>query len=243
MSRRISRALALSLVVSSASFVGCAQEVGDIDRTQPNRILKSDLDGQWYYMETVTDVPSTTMATFEGETSRTERIVWVIEENYLLAFRAYPLFPGSDEVDGDYDYTADGYRESPVAAFPIISHFDIQRQYNSSTGEQANVIYENGSDRPWYERDYMRVDWSNNVVTNFDFLTGWYGTPIEASYTIDEERNDERGIYFERENGELQYFDVPRRLLVQADLYGCIISMPWYGWGTEDCAPAQVEIV
>ena len=48
--------------------------------------------------------------------------------------------------------------------FPIESHFDVQREYDSSTGEQSNVISENTSDRPWYERSYMRVKWDENPI-------------------------------------------------------------------------------
>ena len=48
--------------------------------------------------------------------------------------------------------------------FPILSHFDIKRDYNPATGEQTNVIIENTIDRPWHERDYVRVDWSSSQV-------------------------------------------------------------------------------
>ena len=54
--------------------------------------------------------------------------------------------------------------------FAIQSHFDIRRSYNPQTGEEYNVIVENGSDRPWYQREYMRVDWSKNQITDgYDF--------------------------------------------------------------------------
>src|SRR6185369_16257954 len=57
-----------------------------------------------------------------------------------------------------------------VAAFAIRSHFDIRRAYNPQTGEQENIIEENTSDRPWFQRAYFRVDWSANLVTdNYDF--------------------------------------------------------------------------
>ena len=46
------------------------------------------------------------------------------------------------------------------AMFRIQSHFDIRRAYNPPTGEELNVVEENTIDRPWYEREYMRVDWS-----------------------------------------------------------------------------------
>ncbi len=37
--------------------------------------------------------------------------------------------------------------------FPIKAHFDIKRDYNAATGEQTNVIVENTTDRPWYDRE------------------------------------------------------------------------------------------
>ena len=53
-----------------------------------------------------------------------------------------------------------------VAAFKIESHFDIKRNYNPTTGEELNIIEENTTDSPWYAREYMRVDWSQNLITN-----------------------------------------------------------------------------
>jgi hypothetical protein len=234
--------VSLLLVVLALAFAGCAQQLDDINRVQPNYVRKADLDGTWYMMETVTDLPSTSRATFIGETSRTEKIVWVVEENYLFAYRSYPLVPGTDEVDGGYDYADPDFYESPVAAFPILSHFDIQRVYDSSTGEQGNVIDENTSDRPWYEREYMRVDWARNDITDFDFVSGWLAMP-QASYARDAERQVAGSIYFERQGDDLVYFDVPRRLLLEPDLYGCIISWPWYAWDTQDCTAAEIELV
>jgi hypothetical protein len=232
----------IAAVASLSIALGCAQQLGDIDRTQPNRILKADLSGIWYMLETVTELPPTSWASFTGETSKLERIVWRVEEDYLFAYRAYPLLPGSDDVTRQTDYADPGYQEAPVAAYPILSHFDIIRSYNSSTGEQQNVIVENTSDLPWYEREYIRVDWSQNAITNLDLLSEWFATPVEASYTVDAERREDRSIYFEREGDELVYFDIPQRLLVEPDWYGCIISMPWYGWSTEDCTAAELEV-
>ena len=59
-----------------------------------------------------------------------------------------------------------------VAAFTIDKHFDIRRSYNETTGEELNIVVENDLDRPWYERDYMRVDWSRNLIeTAYDLDT------------------------------------------------------------------------
>ena len=232
------------LLLSALLVTSCAQSIGDVDRTQANVAAKADFDGVWYYMETVVDVPAAAEATFEGETSRMEKIVWRIEEDWLFAHRAYPLIPGSDDVENATDYGAADYAEEPVAAFPILAHFDVQRGYNAATGEQTNTIGENYSDRPWFERDFMRVDWSSNAITNWDFISEWIATPIEGTFTVDSERGEERGLYWERDdNDELAYFDVPRRLLVAPDLIGCLLSSPWYSRLYEDCTAADVEVV
>ena len=62
------------------------------------------------------------------------------------------------------------YRGAPLATFPINSHFDIIRTYNAATGEETNVIVEDSSERMWYERSYMRVDWGNGDIKNFSRL-------------------------------------------------------------------------
>jgi hypothetical protein len=148
------------------SLAGCAQDVGDIDRTQPNALKKSDLKGDWYYQRTVVDVPAADGFTFVGNTDHggMTEIEWDIQQHYLYARRQTALIEGADnkEVAGEE------YLGEVVAAYRIVSHFDIQRQYSASTGEQTNVIVENTSDRPWSLREYMRVDWSQNLVTNYD---------------------------------------------------------------------------
>ena len=48
---------------ASALFLGaCAQQVGDIDRTQANALSKADFEGEWYIRQTVSDVPTTSTA-------------------------------------------------------------------------------------------------------------------------------------------------------------------------------------
>ena len=39
----------------------------------------------------------------------------------------------------------------------------IIRDYNATTGEETNVIRET-TERPWYDREFIRVDSSNNLV-------------------------------------------------------------------------------
>jgi len=75
--------IALAFLLASA----CAQDVGDVDRTQPNRIKKSIFDGEWYLQKTTYDVPYTAGFTFTGETTEvTERVRWQLDENYLIAY-------------------------------------------------------------------------------------------------------------------------------------------------------------
>ena len=48
--------------------------------------------------------------------------------------------------------------------YEIKEHFDIKREYNPATGEETNVISENTTDRPWNQRQHMRLDWGENQV-------------------------------------------------------------------------------
>jgi hypothetical protein len=54
----------LGLAFIAAIFSGCAEPVSDIDRTQPNRLKKSSLEGEWYMRHTVVDVNGTNFKTF-----------------------------------------------------------------------------------------------------------------------------------------------------------------------------------
>ena len=138
-------ALVLALLFG---VIGCADRVKDINRVQPNLIAKSDLEGEWYMLQTVVDIPSTTYFTFVGETSMVERVRWELQEDFLIAYRSYERLRGSSAPSTQAPF--DG-QESPVAVYRVLSHVDIRREYNSATGEQSNVIAENTFDRPWFE--------------------------------------------------------------------------------------------
>ena len=224
-------------LIALAILSACADPVKDVNRVQPNLILKSDLEGEWYMLQTIVDVPPTSYFTFVGETSYTERIRWEAQEGLLVAYRSYERLRGASAPSTRVPF--DG-TENPIAAYRIISHSDIRREYNASTGEQSNVISENTVDRPWFERDYVRVDWSVSLVPNFEFIapTGWM---IPASYFDPEERGGDRAIYREEdESGVTKYFDVTGHYMVEPDLYGCIYTL-WY-LGVEDCASAEIGI-
>ncbi|MBX3186345.1 MAG: hypothetical protein KF819_04985 [Labilithrix sp.] len=138
---------------------------------------------EFYYRTTVVDVSagagSESLFT-STDAQPTVRIKWEITETQLLARLAYELVddtdgkgttggPRNDEPrpgagqTGPARPTNDGQL---VASFDIVKHFDIRRSYNSETGEENNVVEENAVDRPWNQREYLRVDWSKNNVTN-----------------------------------------------------------------------------
>lgn len=181
--------LALSFACVSLFSVGCAQQVGDIDRTQPNKLKKSDFDWntEYYYRQQITDTDMQGSFAFQGLYGDMKRIRWEITENTLFACSTVPSVQGQRAEDA---YINGRECFGVVAAFPIQGHFDVQRQYNSATGEQMNVISENMSDRPWYDREYFRVDWSRNMIdysVNFgsfvyQFQPSDYGSLSSASW-------------------------------------------------------------
>src|SRR5687768_1000488 len=108
-------------------FAASCAGADDIDRTQPNRLPKSMFAGTWYVRSTVVGVPGTSAASFIGQNGVLEKIRWEIQEQYLLAYRAYEEIPGTDSSGKG---TPGDYHENPVAAFRIESHFDVKRDYN-----------------------------------------------------------------------------------------------------------------
>ena len=166
------------LFLTIASFAaGCGTQQAPVDRTGTNAVAKSYFrDASWYFARTVVDVdyegghlgtfPGDAAYDFQGsDLASMPRIRWVIEEDSLIAFRDYELIEGANsEMPEPGDFLG-----QPVAAFEIEKHFDIRRAYSDSTGEEQNIIVENDTDRPWYEREYMRVNWATNL------LPGYYG--------------------------------------------------------------------
>ncbi|MBK6692351.1 MAG: hypothetical protein IPG50_09120 [Myxococcales bacterium] len=158
--------------------MGCAVEQEPINQVKPHALDKTFFvganlrdakdDPEFYYRNTVVDVPYglsndsySDSFLFTPAAADTNRIKWEITEGALLARQTYERFENADGKGTKR--TNDG---QIVAAFPILSHFDIQRKYNPATGAEDNVIMENVTDRPWYDRQYLRVDWSKNLVTD-----------------------------------------------------------------------------
>jgi hypothetical protein len=113
-----------------------------------------------------------------------------------------------------------------VAMFTILTHFDVKRAYNPGTGEDLNIVEENMSDRPWYDRTYMRVDWSQNLVTDgyaVDTLSqiGAFGSVKYSplAYKVEDPNDPDRPV-FEPSEG---YFDVTQKVWATPEIW----NTPW----------------
>ena len=107
------------------------------------------------------------------------RIRWVIDEDFLYGYRSHEIIQGAAADADDDDYLG-----QPLAIFAIEGHVDVRREYSAVTGEPTNVLSET-MDRRWYDRQFIRVDWSRNLVT-----FGMFGASLEL---------DELFMSFERE--------------------------------------------
>lgn len=234
--------LLASLGLAVGSTAGCAEERAPINRVQPNALAKSffvgaDLqspadDPEFWTRAMVVDVgygagQDGLFSASYGQAELT-RIKWQITEDLLIGRITYERIDGTDGK-GAGAASTDGV---VAVAFKISSHFDIRRDYNPTTGEESNVIVENSSDRAWNEREYMRVDFSQNLNTDsYDFdtlsLIGIFGgvqyEPL-AYYVNDP--NDQDAPRFDPESG---YFDVTTKAFAKPQ----VIDLSKLGWGID----------
>lgn len=242
--------LTLGGVVAGA-LAGCVPDVQSIDRTQPNALSKDMFSGIWYHRSTVVeadpDAPSYRgfwgrSLAYEGVASGLEKIRWEITEDLLIAYRSYEFIPYAEGLtDEGRDFFG-----APVAAFPIESHFDIQREYNATTGVETTVISENTMDRPWNERQYMRVDWSENMVrqpTNFqigfnNYPSGTLSGQAAVAYYVQaqEETSPFRPVITQ------DYFDITNIYSLEPSSYFCLMLQLFQGAGRCGAANAKVRL-
>jgi len=231
----------LSVAMGALLLAACAEERPPIDRVQPFALDKAYFvgadfvdvadDPEFWFQSTLIDVGYG--ASQDGLFTSTyaqpmSRLRWEITEDHLIGRAAYERIEGSDGkgVGGPIQ---DGVI---VAVFDITSHFDVVNAYNSTTGEKLNIIEENSHDRPWYERQYMRVDWSKNLNTDsYDFdtlsLVGIYGgveyEPL--AYYVDDPLHPDAPV-FDLENG---YFDVTTKAFAKPG----VVDLSHLGWGID----------
>lgn len=265
------RARWLAAAAATLFAAACAQSNADINRVQPNVVKKADLvDGQWFFRNTVTYTPFNTNFTYPGQTGSMEKLVWEIQEGNLVGYRSYQYSPGADsivdpnsKVSGTTATYCDPagkcvggqkYYGSPVVAFAISSHFDIARGYNPATGEQTNVISENTTDRPWNQREYMRVDWSANLLNKMSGLSwGTVQNPSGGSNQSSWIQPNEQGedpydwpVFEYDDQHQLTYFDVTGRYLANPDTmyfegYGTV-PLCYLAYGVYDCTSSEIKM-
>src|SRR5690554_652959 len=221
--------------VALSSAVGCVEQVGDINRVQPNAVEKAlfENDDEWYMRQTVTDTDMAGSMVFAAMESSTKRVRWTVTENFLYAHSTVELADGlMDGFDED-----ESRRLGVVAAYPIMGHFDIQRAYNPSTGEPSNQIVENMSDRPWYERDYMRVAWDRNMVDGMQMFQNQLGRFASAGLTIPQEDGK---VDKDRTRISDTYIDTVAEYSYEPDIYACFGA---YGFDTIfSCEGGRVRV-
>ncbi|MBM4371558.1 MAG: hypothetical protein FJ098_07885, partial [Deltaproteobacteria bacterium] len=236
------RSLLLSLpALMAALAAGCAEERAPVDRVQPYALDKTFFVGEdladpadnpeFWTQGTLVDVGYG--AAQDGLFTSTyaqplSRMRWEITEDYLIGRLSYERIEGSDGKGAGQE-AIDGVI---VAVYEIDSHFDIVNAYNPTTGEKLNVLEENTTDRPWYERRYMRVRWGENLNTDsYDFdtlsLLGIYGGVEYESlaYYVDDPAHED-APYFDLENG---YFDVTNKAFAKP----LTVDLSHLGWGID----------
>ncbi len=257
---RFLRAVVMALVVvfGSASQTGCATEREPINRIQAGAFAKSFFvggllqdkgdDPEFYMRTSVIDVAAG--AGGEGlftnsDSMPTVRVKWEITEQRLIARLTYELIKDTDRKGARR--TNDG---QVVAAFDILKHFDARREYNVTTGDESNLFVENDVDRPWYQREFMRVDWSKNVVTDaYDLDTlsqlGVYaGVAFEPlSHYANNPESEDAAVYDEKRG----YLDITHKVLASPriiqDEYGDFPACWLVGsWPRESCNPSELVL-
>lgn len=262
----LARSGLMLLAASACLAAGCAEERDPINRVQPNALpksfflgddLKSPDDDPAFRMKSFVVGSSVNQSSFSiGEFSAVDRVRWEVTEGMLLARRAYQESPGADNrgtstadiADSTDKNASNAATGTIVAAFKIDKHFDVRRDYNAQTGEPTNVVVENDSDRAWYERDYMRVDWSKNLVESTNDGTRFFKsatvTPVEYNIT---DPTAEDAPHYEGDNG---YLDVTNKFTVEADeiafswgsVKKCILVSYFTGASSYDCNPQEATV-
>ncbi len=275
--RLAATALVLGVIAGSTGAVGCAAERDPINRVQANAIAKSFFvgeklndasdDPEFYARSMVIDVPygesGSDFLMFTNTINSTAKIRWSIEESNLIGRVSFERIEGTDgkglppKKDVQRDPSKPLAQNDGVAVydFKILSQFDIRRQYNPQTGEEANVIEENTTDRPWQDREYIRVDFSQNLVTTaYDFdtlsLLGVYNGIKYSPMQFDVRNpNDENAPVYDIKNG---YLDVTNKLFAEPQMVeigsmrlpGCLLPNIIRGGSepTGNCNPNEITV-
>jgi hypothetical protein len=272
--KRLDSAILWLGVAVLSTGTGCMEERAPINRVQPDYIDKTDFipvqyglltkggtpdtvtpqiiarEPVFYTQTTLIAKPTSTGYTGLTSYSENEKVRWELTEDTLVARRAYEYVqgaPGGASAIGQNVQTGD-----VIAAYKITSHFDIRRDYNSTTGEELNVVNENTTDRPWYQRRFARVDWSQNLITGYNspiFEQDVGQVKMEPVPIFVNTPNDPNAPVFvysqQADKRQLDYFDVVNKAILHPESVYFDPDYPevpvcWFGEGETDCAPSEV---
>jgi len=199
------------LIAMFMVVMGCAEERPPRSYVQPHVLAKTDFTGDWYYAPTVVDVGFASTVTFIGETSMDVAIIrWEIQEDTILARLAYDRITGA-EADSHEDWKGE------IVGAWAISHFDIIRDYNASTGEETNIIRET-TERPWYQREFMRIDWSQNKSTSWALMWTHVIKVDSASYNVTDPNSPYYPKYVRDAKGALNYIEITDQVIMAPEM-------------------------
>jgi hypothetical protein len=271
MSKFANRSVGFLGVAVALWVAGCASEQPPRSYVQPNIIKKTDLTGTdpastpvWHYLQTIIDAPPTNGTAFMGQSSSLMNIRFKITEDYLYALRSFEHVEGTED---NWWRDPAHYEGQPLAAWKISSHFDIIRDYNSTTGEQTNKIIES-TERNWQDREFMRVDWSQNEVTDYvgiglDFIFSDGQPDIQNVSYWESDPTKPDAIHFDRaaadntddgfKQGEAVYFDITNMLIVTPDQltaryqeggrwYSFTYPRCFFYYFQDDCASQKIKV-
>jgi len=170
---------ALSLLIALIAVmmaVSCTTERSAVDKTDEFALDKRLFEGEFFFRQTIVDLPYTADYAFIGESSGGKIVKWKITENWLVA---YSIWDKLSSIDTNEIVDVN---ETPIVAYPIAAHYDIVPSENPTTGEALPVLVAN-TDRPWNERRYFSLATNSmSGVTNYELqylsLTVEWGAPF-----------------------------------------------------------------
>lgn len=195
----------VALLVLSVAVSGCMTERSPIDTSDPLALDKRLFEGEFFYKQTIVDIPYSVDYAFIGETNDLKIIRWEVTENWLIGYNTKEKKETTD-TNGNLVQA-----KTPVVAYPIRKHFDIMLAQNSMTGEDLPMVVEN-YDKPWWQRRYFTIDPSSSGVTNFelkylnltiDWDRPFYKEPVAGYYNM--EFHDKAGKAISPKDYELRH--------------------------------------
>ena len=226
-------------------LVSCVPRADDINLVQPGYVRKAifQTEDDWYYRRTIVKSETTNSYAVEGMGDWSiERIRFEIQENVLIAYKPYESIPGS----GTQEFEGNTFFKGPVvAAWPIVSHFDIQRGYDTLTNRTTNVIDENTMDLPWYDRKYMRVNFANNLIAqgtiNADRSAIWFPIQVISSggfwTNLDTRPTDQFASRFSDD-----YVELNESVMLGMDIFSCAAFAGFNFSGFGQCGFGEAKV-